>query len=842
MTGSVIGRDPVGRDHLDGRRRRRTLFLGVLACAVAVLTTSLLVARLSGVAVDGRALLLACGAFTLALVLRIRLRVGATYVLLAWGEASLLVALCLLPPVWVPIATASGALVAYVDRIPAVIAGRRLRLLFPIIVVTVASAASVDTVVAVTGDAAEPVRVDPAGLSGLVAVLLAGLVFALVTSVLVAAWAAQDRSLVAAWRQIMRGKRMMVVGNIAFGFAVAVIIGWQPWWLLALAPIVVLLHIGYRNQARGVEQRETWAVLAQATRSLNYLDEEGVVRAAERGAVVLFGAAAAEVRLRERREPTSFVAPALRPADPAGAAPATLDADPARVVSRALVMGSERLGDLRLVFSRPTILEPAMQLVLAAFADAVAGALHDATVHRRLRVMTARSAFDSAHDPLTGLANRAMVIALGDAELGRRTAGSPVALVLLDVDEFRTVNDALGHAAGDELLTTLGRRLRGALRPGELLGCLGGDEFAVLLADDRLDPSVRAEQITDLAGLPVEVAGVTIAVAATAGVGLGAAGRADLTELLRRADLALRRARREGSRIARSDTAYAGPGQNRPTLLAELREALTSGSTEQLQLMLQPVVDLTTTAPVGVEALVRWHHPRRGLLLPADFIDLVEQSELAGAFTRHVLDLALGVVSAWSGEGIDLPVSVNICARVTLDPTLPDLVANRLEVHDVTPARLILEVTEGVTAADLDHAEVAIAALRATGVQVSVGDFGATLASLQFLARCRVDEVKIGPDFVAAMGTSPQTSAIVSTTVDLGRELELRVVATGVERPEQRDALAALGVVVAQGYLFYPPMPPDQASAVVQGLATAASAGRRTIGLGSAPRTATPPQ
>jgi EAL domain-containing protein (putative c-di-GMP-specific phosphodiesterase class I) len=169
---------------------------------------------------------------------------------------------------------------------------------------------------------------------------------------------------------------------------------------------------------------------------------------------------------------------------------------------------------------------------------------------------------------------------------------------------------------------------------------------------------------------------------------------------------------------------------------------------------------------------------------------------------------------------------VNLCARCTLDPALPGLVAERLAAHDVPPDRLILEVTEGVMATDLHRAQCAVAALRSVGVQVSVGDFGATLASLEFLARCPVDEVKIDREFVAELIGSPETAAIVAAALDLGRELGLRVVAEGVERPEQRDALSALGVTTAQGYLFYPPMPPQQATTVLQGLAAAASTQR----------------
>jgi EAL domain-containing protein (putative c-di-GMP-specific phosphodiesterase class I) len=283
-------------------------------------------------------------------------------------------------------------------------------------------------------------------------------------------------------------------------------------------------------------------------------------------------------------------------------------------------------------------------------------------------------------------------------------------------------------------------------------------------------------------------------------------GGVDTDELMRRAGAALQRARRAGVALARyAEVPVSGqPHSDRHTVLADLRDAL--ATTNQLGVVLQPVVCLGSGRPVGAEVLVRWHHPRRGLLLPCDFLGVVERSDLIDGFTRHVVDMALEVAAGWSGQGIELPITVNLCARSTLDPQLPEMLRVRLAAHGVRPSRLIVEITEGVMVTDPDRVQQAVAALRELGVQVSVGDFGTASASLDLLARCRVDEVKIDRTFVATMTRSPETAAIVAATVALARELDIRVVAEAVERPEQRDALARLGVAQVQGHLFYPPL------------------------------------
>ena len=235
-------------------------------------------------------------------------------------------------------------------------------------------------------------------------------------------------------------------------------------------------------------------------------------------------------------------------------------------------------------------------------------------------------------------------------------------------------------------------------------------------------------------------------------------------------------------------------------------------------LALQPAVDLVSGAPTGVEALVRWKHPRRGQLGPADFVRAVENSELLSAFTRYVIDKALTAAAEWAAHGLDVPVAVNLSARNLLDPRLPADVAELLRQHRMPAHRLIVEITETVVMSELEVVDEVLSGLRELGVGLSVDDFGTGYSSLTFLTRITVDELKVDRTFVRTMADSAQAAAIVRTTVYLARELGLRVVAEGVETADQRAALTALGCTAAQGFHFFRPMPAEKVVGVLQTL------------------------
>ena len=314
---------------------------------------------------------------------------------------------------------------------------------------------------------------------------------------------------------------------------------------------------------------------------------------------------------------------------------------------------------------------------------------------------------------------------------------------------------------------------------------------------------------------------MTLSAEVSVGVVVATAGEFDLTELLRRADIALYQAKESGARVTGYDKHRDRTSTDRLALVAELRTALAAD--DQLHLMLQPAVDLRSGAPTGVEALIRWHHPRRGLLIPKDFVRAVEASDLLGRFTHHVLDQALALAAQWLRQGVDVPVAVNLSPRSLLDPQLPADVAELLRRHGVPAAKLVLEITETVVLSPLPVTDQVLRELRELGVRFAVDDFGTGFSSLTFLTRIAVDELKVDRTFVARMADSKQAAAIVQAVVDLGRQLGLRVVAEGVETADQRTALRRLGCDAGQGFHFSRPLPADQITESLRALALAAA-------------------
>ncbi|MER7166524.1 bifunctional diguanylate cyclase/phosphodiesterase [Micromonospora sp. NPDC000207] len=763
---------------------------------------------------------IAVAAFAVAQLARIRFRTSGGMVSITWGEAALIVCLHLVPAGWLPSAVLLGAggawwaMSSLRDRRPAV---EIVRIAASLAAAT-ALAASVATAIG------SPLLAPPT--VGTALALVAGAVtYLLVSAVLGGVLVGLRHSapigtpLVAA----LRGKLLMFVGNVAVGLLVVALLEIDARWLLLLPPPLWLLQQTYRHRLKADQEHRNWRAFAEATAALNQLDERGVATAAATGALNLFGAESAEVGVarpdggwrchRCLADGQVTVGETVRrgPAEP-----------PEHELVRPLVVGDSEVGELRLVFPRTAPPGSWERDAVAAFGDALAAALHDAATHRELRLVTERSSYEAVHDPLTGRLNRAAMLSQGDLSLRQLAHEHPVALLLLDINQFKEVNDTLGHAAGDELLRLTANRLGGIARPGELLGRLGGDEFALLVTavpviNDRGAPMAyalrRAREVAERLAAPTEVAGVRMSVEVSVGVVVAAAGSADLTELLRRADIAMYQAKGGGGSIAAYDASRDAASTDRLALLAELREALATD--DQLVLALQPAVDLTTGAPTGVEALIRWQHPRRGWLNPTEFIRPVEHSEQLGAFTRYVLDKALAVAAGWAREGINVPISVNLSARSLLDARLPADIADLLRRHQVPPRRLVLEITETVVMSELKVIDEVLAALRAMGVQLAVDDFGTGFSSLTFLTRITVDELKVDRSFVIRMVDSPEAAAIVRTTVGLAHELGLRVVAEGVETAEQRLALAELGCTAAQGYHFCKPIPADKISAVL---------------------------
>ncbi|MHB8459702.1 MAG: EAL domain-containing protein [Candidatus Limnocylindrales bacterium] len=421
----------------------------------------------------------------------------------------------------------------------------------------------------------------------------------------------------------------------------------------------------------------------------------------------------------------------------------------------------------------------------------------------RKRVLLEVQAF---HDSLTGLANRALFIDRTDHAIAvrSRAGGRPVAVIFLDLDDFKTVNDGMGHAAGDELLVQVARRMADALRPGDTIARLGGDEFAILLEDvgsvrDALD---AADRITASLRAPFSVAGNPVSVLASAGVALGSTSAADL---LRDADLAMYRAKRDGkARSAAFEPAMRAAAIARLDLERELRLSISRGD---FPLVYQPVVDLGTGRTVAVEALVRWAHPTRGLLGPDDFMAAAEETGLIVPLGRRVIQDACRQARSWSELGwAPLPVSVNLSVRQVADP---DLVADlRRAIADagIDARWLSVEVTESILMGNVARAVETLAEIRSLGVRVALDDFGTGYSSLAYIKDLPVDIIKVDQSFVAGVDGAPDRAAIVETILRLGRLLGLTTIAEGVETEAERRTVRELGADLAQGYLFSRPL------------------------------------
>jgi diguanylate cyclase (GGDEF)-like protein len=407
------------------------------------------------------------------------------------------------------------------------------------------------------------------------------------------------------------------------------------------------------------------------------------------------------------------------------------------------------------------------------------------------------------HDALTGLPNRTLLHGRAERTLRGREPG---ALLLIDLDRFKEVNDTLGHDYGDALLIEVSQRLHATLRREDTLARLGGDEFAVLVAGvpDRATVVELAGRLQDALRRPFALRGVAVELEASIGVALYPEHGETAGTLLQRADVAMYDAKRGGHGVATYSPERDPYSADRLGLLAELRRAI---ERDELVLHYQPKVSLRTGELTGVEALVRWQHPTRGLLGPSEFVPLAERTGAVADLTRWVVDRALAQHRAWRDQGVDVPVAVNLAAANIVDVGLPAGIAALLECHGVAGERLECEISEHTVMADPVRATDVLDGLRKLGVRLSLDDFGTGHSSLAYLKRLPLDEVKIDRSFVAGMAEDENDAVIVRSTIDLARNLGLQVVAEGVETEQIMDVLADLRCDTAQGYFVSRPLP-----------------------------------
>jgi diguanylate cyclase (GGDEF)-like protein/PAS domain S-box-containing protein len=430
-------------------------------------------------------------------------------------------------------------------------------------------------------------------------------------------------------------------------------------------------------------------------------------------------------------------------------------------------------------------------------------------ITERRRVQKALE-YQALHDALTGLPNRVRLAErLGEALVSARAAHEHVAVLILDLDHFKEVNETFGHQAGDRLLEQVGPRLRSEIRPEDMVARLGGDEFAVLLAKtDGTAATLAAARLLQALERPFEVQGQHLDVAVSIGIAMSPDDGDDANTLLRRADIALFVAKQPRGAFVRYAPEQERQGASRLTLMADLREALQCD--DELFLQFQPLVRLRDRSLAGVEALVRWRHPERGLVPPMEFVPFAEKTRLIKPLTRWVLVSALRQAVVWQRAGHAIPVSVNISMRDLVDPEFPEMIATLLQAAQAPPSLLVLEITESLIMTEPERAINTLSRLSKLGVRLAVDDFGTGYSSLAYLHRLPVHEIKIDKSFVAAIAGEAKKANIVRASVELGHTLQLETVAEGVEDAATWDLLGALGCDLAQGYFISRPMRADR--------------------------------
>jgi diguanylate cyclase (GGDEF)-like protein len=463
---------------------------------------------------------------------------------------------------------------------------------------------------------------------------------------------------------------------------------------------------------------------------------------------------------------------------------------------------------------------PTEREVLLSFAEHASIAITDArTVEAKLH--------QAFHDSLTGLPNRALFLDRLEEALEARTRADRVAVMYIDVDRFKVVNDSLGHSAGDQLLIQIAQRVRSCIRADDLAARLGGDEFAILVPSVKNyeDAGVLAGRVIEAMAKPFALAGKEIPVSASVGVSLSLSSDG-AGDMLRDADLAMYQAKTAGGGHFRSfEQGMRAAVVDRLHLESDLRAALENG---ELRVEYQPIIELDHERITGFEALLRWRHPVRGPIPPSTFIRLAEEAGMIAAVGRFVLNEACNWACGWQSVAPGVGMNVNLSPKQFMDPTLISDVSKALARSGLAPHLLVLEITENVLMEESEESIARLAALKRLGVRLAIDDFGTGYSSLSYLRRFPVDILKVDRSFVEGVAEGPENAAIVNAIVSLARTLKLEVIAEGVEELTQHDALRRMGCPLGQGFLYAPALSSHTAGAILAGgLTSRVSAGPR---------------
>jgi diguanylate cyclase (GGDEF)-like protein/PAS domain S-box-containing protein len=572
----------------------------------------------------------------------------------------------------------------------------------------------------------------------------------------------------------------------------------------------VIVDITDRRRAEDAQRQseeQTRLIIDTASQAYIGMSSDGLVTEWNKQAEITFGWKRAEVLGREL---SGLIIPdTQRQAHQAGMSRYLATGEATMLGKRVEVNALDKTG-------REFPVELTIWAVHAASGMQFSALVHDITIRKQLETQLQHQAF---HDSLTNLANRALFtdrLAHALTRQGRHPL-STLAVLFLDLDDFKTINDSLGHAAGDQLLLAVAERMRGALRPEDTSARLGGDEFAVLLEETGRDGAREAaERLQDALHSPFDVQGRQVVMRGSIGISTSHAEGTTPDDLLRHADLAMYTAKARGKgRIEFFEPRMHQAVIRRLELKADLEEAIAAG---QFELHYQPIVDLRGGRLVGLEALVRWRHPERGLVAPAEFIPAAEESGLIIALGRFVLETACRQMSAWGTEGLAterLNLSVNVSTHQLQDPGFAEMLQAVLAESRFEAARLTLEITESALMDDIEATAVILTRLKTLGLRLAIDDFGTGYSSLSYLERLPIDVLKIDRSFIAALRHGSEVPILVRSIIKLGQTLRMDVLAEGIERQEQLVRLRELGCRLGQGFYFSPPVPASGAEAVL---------------------------
>ena len=449
--------------------------------------------------------------------------------------------------------------------------------------------------------------------------------------------------------------------------------------------------------------------------------------------------------------------------------------------------------------------------------DKVVGTVLDVTGRREAEDALEHQAF---HDTLTGLANRALFLDRADHALRQtKRRGAPVAALFLDLDDFKMVNDSLGHPAGDGLLIAVAERLVSVARDGDTVARFGGDEFALLLESGAMPRTAKivAQRVADALQSPFVVSGTKVTASVSIGIAIGRPFRDTSADLLRDADLAMYVAKRSGKgRFEIARPGMQNEALNQLAVIGDLRRALEA---HEFEVFYQPIVEPCDTKPVGAEALVRWNHPSRGLLPPRDFVDVAESTGLIVPLGDWVLNVACRQAREWREAGTvgeEFYISVNLSARQLAEPTLVESVACALRASGLPPHALVLEITESTLMLDSEAGLARLKSLKELGLRLALDDYGTGYSSLTRLDRLPIDIVKIDKSFVDQVAVNPKGRALVKSVIEMTRALGIGSIAEGVEQHDQLATLHEMKCGYIQGYFFAKPMPSKDAGRVLE--------------------------